>query len=232
MVRRSAWVRTWPGWGLIAVLVTLLAGLLVPAIFQWHVHANAFAPLAAYWRPRFGPGTVPAVAIAAAAWRWAPTLSRQLDWRALLLVTFLGALGWLVALATVDGRSGLGPILQDPNEYLPTARRVGDVSRLLHHFVALFLMQAIRITMSPQWCVFRHRSISTRPVGCDTAGKNEFLNHYFVTIGLGDGLYDTSRARDIDLPHSFQVEYSHANLIENEGQVHHCDCTSFLDQVI
>jgi hypothetical protein len=136
MVRPAAWVRTWPGRGLLAVTAILLAGLLIPAIFQWHVHANAFAPLTAHWHPRFGPGTIPSVLIAGAAWRWAPTLSRRLRWRALMLVAFVSAFAWLVALAVVDGRAGLATSIQTPGEYLVTARRVHDVSTLLHHFVA------------------------------------------------------------------------------------------------
>ncbi len=136
MVRASAWVRTWPGRGLLAVTALVLAGLLVPAIFQWHVHANAFAPLTARWRPRFGPGTVPSVAIAAAAWRWGPTLSRRLAWRPLLLAAFAAAFAWLTALALVDGRAGLAATIETPGEYLVTARHVQGIAALLHHFVA------------------------------------------------------------------------------------------------
>ncbi len=136
MVRPSAWVRTWPGRGLLAVTAILLAGLLIPAIFQWHVHANSFAPLTARWRPRFGPGTVPSVLIAVGAWRWALTLSHRLRWRTLMLAAFAAAFAWLTALAVVDGRAGLAATIETPGEYLVTARHVHGVSALLHHFVA------------------------------------------------------------------------------------------------
>ncbi len=136
MVRRSAWLHTWPGRGLVAVTALVLAGLLIPAIFQWHVHANAFAPLTAHWHPRFGPGTVPSVLIAAAAWRWGPALCRRLRWRTLMFAAFAAAFAWLIALAVVDGRAGLATSIETPGEYLVTARRVHDVAALLHHFVA------------------------------------------------------------------------------------------------
>ncbi len=136
MVRRSAWVRTWPGRGLLVAGALVAAALIVPVAFGWHVHANAFAPLSARWSPRFGPGTVPAVAIAAAAWRWGPQLCRRLGWRSLMSIAFLAALAWLLALATVDGRAGLASVLGASDEFLPAARHVGDVSALLHGFVA------------------------------------------------------------------------------------------------
>jgi hypothetical protein len=136
MVRPSAWIRTWPGRGLLAVIAIVLAGLLIPAIFQWHVHANSFAPLTARWRPRFGPGTIPSVVIAAAAWRWAPTLCRRLRWHTLMLAAFAAAFAWLVALAVVDGRAGLAASIETPGEYLVTARHVQDIGAVLRHFVA------------------------------------------------------------------------------------------------
>jgi hypothetical protein len=129
-------VRTWPGRGLLAVASLVVAAMVVPAVLQWHVHANAFAPLTARWHPRFGPGTLAAAAIAGAAWRWAPTVCRRLRWRALMFATFLAASAWLLALAAVDGRAGLASVLEAPDEYLQTARSVTDVPDLLHHFLA------------------------------------------------------------------------------------------------
>src|SRR5690349_20349091 len=136
MVRRTAWTRTLPGGAMLAAAAVGLAALLVPAVFEWQVHAGAVAPLAARWQPRFGPGTIPAVVIAVAAWRWAPGFCRRSAWGPLIVVAFAAALGWLVALAAVDGRAGLGSILTASDEYLPAARRVSSASAMLHHFIA------------------------------------------------------------------------------------------------
>jgi hypothetical protein len=127
-----------PAIGLLAALALMLAGLVVPAALQWHVHANAFAPLSADWRPRWGPGTLAAIVIAAAAAVWADGLAHRLSWRALLAGVFFAGLAWLVALATVDGRAGLAAQLDTKgyNEFLPTARSVGSISGLLHEFIS------------------------------------------------------------------------------------------------
>ncbi len=80
----------WVGLGAAFVLVAL--ALLILAVTGWNVHVNHFPPLHADWGPRVGPGTVPALAIAAlASWR-ALAVAEQASWRALLLWSFLAAL--------------------------------------------------------------------------------------------------------------------------------------------
>ena len=134
MARLTTVLRTWPGRGLLVCIALVTAALAVPVLFGWHVHANAFAPLTAHWRPRFGPGTLPAAAIGVAVWRYGADLACRLPWSRLLATAFAVGLAWLISLAAVDGRSGLGAILQDPDEYLRVARRVTDVPALLQHF--------------------------------------------------------------------------------------------------
>lgn len=121
--------------GLAAALALMVLGLIVPAVFQWHVHANSFAPLSARWRPRVGWGTVPALVVGVVAVGRLPRWSATLRWSRLLTVGFASSVAWMVALATVDGRSGLGDVLTGPGEYLPTARRVTSVSATLHEFI-------------------------------------------------------------------------------------------------
>lgn len=158
----------------IAIAVGLMAvALIVPASFQWHVHANSFAPLSAQWRPRVGPGTLPAVLLGVAAVRWFPRLADSLSFLRLLVVTFAAGVAWMASLATVDGWGGIGTILDDQDEYLPTARRVTDVSATLHQFVG------------------RISADSTHPWPTHVAGHPPGALLFFVVlvaVGLGSGL--------------------------------------------
>ncbi|MGH8861220.1 MAG: hypothetical protein ACRDVG_08300, partial [Jatrophihabitantaceae bacterium] len=121
--------------GLVAAGALVVLALVVQPLFGWQVQARAFAPLSAHWRPRFGPGTIPAALLGAACVRWAPRLAVRLRWSHLLLAAFVVGVAWLVVLATVDGWNGIGGVLGSKNEYLQTARAVTDVSSLLHHFI-------------------------------------------------------------------------------------------------
>ena len=94
-----------------------------------------FPPLHGYWSPGWGRGTAPAVAIAVVTWLFAAEWSRRLPWRRLLLVSYVVGIGWLLALAYVDGPSGIDRSLGNPYEYLPTAREVDDVGGMLDGFV-------------------------------------------------------------------------------------------------
>jgi hypothetical protein len=131
-------VRT--GWlpealGLLAVLALMAAAMLVPAVRDWNVHVNFFPPLHAAWQPRTGPGSLPAVLLGAlACWR-AVDLASSLAWRRLLVVAYVAGLAWMVALAAVDGGSGLGLILEHRHEYLGPAREVGSIPGLLSGYV-------------------------------------------------------------------------------------------------
>ncbi len=125
-----------PAWGLLVGLVVMGLAMLVPAVTGWNVHVFSFPPLHAAWDPRLGPGTLPAVAIGVAGCLVATRWADGLGWRALLLASYAGGLAWMLALATVDGRDGIGVILQTPYEYLRTARATTDLSALLHEYVA------------------------------------------------------------------------------------------------
>ena len=121
--------------GVEVALALMALAMVVPPIFGWTVHAGAIAPLIAGWQPRVGPGTLPAVLLGAASVRWGPELAARLPWPRLVFVSFAAGTAWLTSLATVDGWSGIGKVLDRPDEYLASARGVTDVSAMLHHFV-------------------------------------------------------------------------------------------------
>ena len=85
----------------------------LPAVTGWDVHVRYFPPLHAEWDPRFGPGTLPAVLVGVLAAWWAVPLAQRLRWWQLLVSAYVGGVAWLFSLAFVDGRDGIGVILQD-----------------------------------------------------------------------------------------------------------------------
>ncbi|MFC4786259.1 hypothetical protein ACT8ZV_17410 [Nocardioides sp. MAHUQ-72] len=131
-------VAPWVGLG--AALVLVAAALAVPPLLDWDVRARlhgdrVLPPLHGFWDPGAGPGTVPAVVLALLAWRWAGSLSQRLPWRGLLATSYAAGLAWLLALAYVDGSSGISRVLGNDDEYLPTARATTDVTAMLREFV-------------------------------------------------------------------------------------------------
>jgi hypothetical protein len=127
----------------LAVEVALVAAAAaVGAVLNhWRVpiHADA-APLYATWRPHLGPGTVPAMAVAAAVLRYGPGLAERLPWRRLLLAGYLTALAWTVSLALVDGWSaGLATRLTPQAEYLHDVPKVAGVPAMVSGFAGHIL---------------------------------------------------------------------------------------------
>jgi hypothetical protein len=121
--------------GVAGALLLIAVAMAVPKVFGWHVHALHIAPLVASWRPRIGPGTLPAIALGAAAVWWGPRLAAALSWPRLAAVAYAAGVAWQVSLATVDGWGGIGHILNHHDEYLPTARGVTDISAALHDWI-------------------------------------------------------------------------------------------------
>src|SRR5690242_12086786 len=130
----------WPWAGTVAVLALVAAAFLVPPLADWQVwarrHPPPLPPLHGYWQVKVGPGTLPSLALAALALRYGDRSARRLGWPALLTVSYVVGLAWLVSLALVDGTDGLSRVLGDPSEYLRTARRVGDVHVLLQQYIS------------------------------------------------------------------------------------------------
>jgi hypothetical protein len=160
--------------GLVAVLVLLATAMAVPALLDWNVHVNFFPPVHAEWLPRVGPGTLPAVMVGAlACWRGV-ALAESLSWGRLLLVAYVAGLAWMLALASVDGRDGIGEILQYKYEYLPTARRVDDLPAVLDQYTSRIPFSAGERRWPPH--------LAGHPPGA--------LTFYvgLVRLGLGGGL--------------------------------------------
>lgn len=126
--------------GLVVTLVLIAAAVLLP-LAGWQVHPRAdgddgVAPLHALWDPGLGPGTVPALALAVAAVAWGAGLAARLRWSRLLTLAYVAGLAWMLALALVDGPSGISRVLGNPDEYLRSARQVSSVHTLLETYIS------------------------------------------------------------------------------------------------
>ena len=129
-----------PWVGLVATSALVALAIGVPMLTGWDTATrrddhSQFPPLHGYWSPGWGRGTAPAVVVALLTWLLAAEWSLRLPWRRLLLVSYVVGLGWLLALAYVDGPSGIDRSLGNEFEYLPTARDVDDVGAMLDGFV-------------------------------------------------------------------------------------------------
>jgi hypothetical protein len=127
------------GIGLAIALAVVAAAILLPPVLDWRVRASLhpvrpFAPLAGWVEPRVGPGTPLAILLGLVAIRFAPRAAARPSWPALLLTTYAVTLGWTLALALVDGRSGLTHEIESHHEYLLSARQVHDIPALLRGF--------------------------------------------------------------------------------------------------
>lgn len=125
--------------GLAGAVVVLAAAFLVPPLLGWDVDARSdmlgVPPTHGYWQAKVGPGTLPALLLAAVGvWR-AEAWALAWSWRRLLLVSYVAALAWLLALALVDGTDGLTRVMGNDHEYLITARAVTDVPAVLDGYV-------------------------------------------------------------------------------------------------
>ncbi|MEV7431364.1 hypothetical protein AB0N29_17255 [Nocardioides sp. NPDC092400] len=130
--------------GLVLAVALVAVAFAVPRWADWEVWPRAprsmsdlaIPPLHGLWEPKwFGPGTVPALVLALLGCRYAVGLAGRLPWRRLLTASYVAALAWMLALALVDGESGLTRVLGSDVEYLPTARDVDDVGELLRTYV-------------------------------------------------------------------------------------------------
>jgi len=164
---RAAWV------GLVSACALVALAMAVPAVTGWDVHVKSFPPLHAAWDPRVGPGTLPAVVVALLGIRYAVGWAASLSWRRLLVVSWITGAAWMLSLALVDGRDGIGQILQTPYEYLRTARSTSDLHHTLQEYVS-----RIPFSSPDNWPVH----IAGHPPGALTF----FV--ILVRLGLGGGL--------------------------------------------
>ena len=130
-------------WGLGVGLVVVAVSMLVPPVFGVVVKAGGAEPLLGDWMLRYGPSSVVAVGLVAAAAhpRTHAALDR-LSWRHLLWTSWLVGVVWMVSLALVDGYDGMGKILNHGTEYLESARMIDDVGEMLRTYVSRIPLDA------------------------------------------------------------------------------------------
>jgi len=135
-------------WGLIVCLLVLSAfvvphlhlGWLTPVVHQGAAEYRVLAgtaPLLGVWLPRVSPATPCAVALAIAVVWWGPALARRMEWRSLVVVTWLMSILWTMALALIDGwKTGVVERMSGSFDYLHDIHLVGGVHAYFQHFVS------------------------------------------------------------------------------------------------
>ncbi|MGL5818193.1 MAG: hypothetical protein ACRCYR_11555 [Phycicoccus sp.] len=124
-------------WGLAAGAALVVVAVLVPVVTGVDVRAGTAAPLLGDWALRVAPSSVVALAVVGlVGWPGLPRLVGSMPWRRLLGLSWVTSATWMVALALVDGRAGLGRVLDHGTEYLQSARAVDSVAELLRTYVS------------------------------------------------------------------------------------------------
>ncbi|QUX27093.1 hypothetical protein KGD83_17285 [Nocardiopsis akebiae] len=126
----------------LAALLFAAAAVIGTRIERAHgvLHVD-WPPLYASWFPHTGPGTVPALALAAAVAVCGPAAARALPWRVLVWAVWAASALWTTALALVDGwRRGIVGRMLSPHEYLSSVDRFEDVGAALSTFTRHILI--------------------------------------------------------------------------------------------
>ena len=111
-------------WVVLGLLGLALAALAVQLDARL---GTASAPFLGRYKIRVGPGSVLAPLVAVAVlWSTSHVVVQRRSWREIQLFGYTAGLTWAIALALVDGWSGLTKALGSPEEYLGDVRRVGD----------------------------------------------------------------------------------------------------------
>jgi len=113
---------------------------LTPLIPQDAVQNHALAstaPILGVWLPHDNYATLGSIGVALAVVAGGPVAARHLPWRPLLLVTWLAAAAWTVALTLIDGpvRGWIGRV-DGTGGYLAQIPRTGGMSSLIHGFAS------------------------------------------------------------------------------------------------
>ncbi|MGZ8177395.1 hypothetical protein ACXVUM_05635 [Williamsia sp. SKLECPSW1] len=121
----------------------LLTSILVPFYGSPELKLNIFVlapPLFGTVDPHHNYSTAVAVAIGLLVIVLGPWAARTLRWGPLLAVTWIVGIAWTFSLAFIDGWTrGISVQLDRPDEYLPTARGVSDIGRMLDTFSSRIL---------------------------------------------------------------------------------------------
>ncbi len=125
------------------VIPHLDLGTVTPLINASEERLRTFAgtaPIFGWYNAHVGPGTVPAVALAAAAVLWGPSLAQRLPWRWLPWVVWAVSCGWAFSLAMVDGwQRGFAGRLTARHEYLRQVPDVTDIGEAVRSFAGRIL---------------------------------------------------------------------------------------------
>jgi hypothetical protein len=98
------------------------------------------APVFGWWNAHIGPGTIPALLIAAAAVLWGPALAQRLPWRWLPWTAWAVSCIWAFSLAMVDGWDrGFAGRLTARHEYLRQVPSVTDIPEAVRTFAGRIL---------------------------------------------------------------------------------------------
>jgi len=117
-----------------AGLVLVAASIAVPGLTGWDIHAD-WPPIIAYWDPRIGLMTLPAIVIGLAMVLLLPRLAQRLSWGALLGMAWASTWVWTMALAMTEGTDGLARIFERHTEYVWDAQRVPAIGPMLRTYI-------------------------------------------------------------------------------------------------
>lgn len=125
------------------VIPHLDLGIVTPLINASEERFRTFAgtaPIFGWYNAHVGPGTVPAIAIAAAAVLWGPSLAQRLPWRGLPWAVWAVSCGWAFSLAMIDGwQRGFAGRLTARHEYLRQVPSVTDIPEAVRSFAGRIL---------------------------------------------------------------------------------------------
>ena len=118
-------------------------GIVTPLINATPERFRTFAgvaPIFGWWTPHVGPGTIPAILIAAAAVLWGPSLAQRLPWRALPWAVWAVSCVWAFSLAMIDGwERGFAGRLTARHEYLRQVPSITDIPETVRAFSSRIL---------------------------------------------------------------------------------------------
>lgn len=125
------------------VVPHLHLGIVTPLINSTPDQIRSFAdtaPIFGWWNAHIGWGTVPAIAIGAAAVIWGASVAQRLSWRWLTLTAWATSLCWAFALAMIDGwQRGFAGRLTARHEYLRQVPTIGDIPEAVRTFSSRIL---------------------------------------------------------------------------------------------
>lgn len=113
-------------------------GIVTPLINATPARIASFAetaPIFGWWNAHVGWGTIPAIAIGAAAVLWGQSVAQRLPWRWMPWTVWATACAWAFSLAMIDGwQRGFAGRLTARHEYLRQVPSITDIPEMLSTF--------------------------------------------------------------------------------------------------